>query len=134
MASASGLAAFVGKVGKRRDIWKAVQISVTKMTFNDYLKMYFNKPETYWAADPDKKVKEGDIVLIRELEEPQSDVVQHYVHDIVFESGNIIDPITGRKCRGTKFVDERFRNFPKFELKNTFAEEEISPIPPYVKK
>lgn len=39
MASTRSLAAYVGKVGKRKELWKAVQISVTKMTFSDYLKM-----------------------------------------------------------------------------------------------
>lgn len=68
------------------------------------------------------------------MEEPQSDVVQHYVHDIVFKMGNIIDPVTGRRCRGAKFIDEKLRKFPKFELPNNLTEKEVSSIPPYKKK
>ena len=72
---------------------------------------YYQKRVHYWAADPDGVCKDGDIVLIKQLEEPQSDRVKHYVKDFVFQVGNIVDPVTGRRCRGPEFINEDIRRF-----------------------
>ena len=72
---------------------------------------YYDKHYHYWAADPEGKGEVGDMVRIRSQKEPQSDRVQHELREIVFKVGHIIDPITGRRCRGLEFINEELRRF-----------------------
>ena len=81
---------------------------VTMMLFSN-LFQYFNKTHELWASEPSGKCKDGDIVLVRTLDEPQSDKVKHYVKELVFDIGNVKDPLTGRRCRGPDFAgNEKF--------------------------
>jgi hypothetical protein len=84
---------------------------------------YFNKEAQLWAADPNQKYGVGDLVLIKKLPEPQSADVRHYVAEPVFHVGNVVDPVTGRRCRGPNYIDEVNRNFKKLD----FAEPQ--PVP-----
>ena len=78
---------------------------------------YFSDKSHHWASDPDAKAKEGDLVLIKSMEEPQSDKVKHFVREIVFPLGNVTDPVTGRRCRGTEYIPEGgSRNFGKVKI------------------
>ena len=49
--------------------------------------------------------------MIKQLEEPITDKIEHYIHKVEFPSGQVTDPITGRRCRGTEFVQEDLRRF-----------------------
>lgn len=62
------------------------------------------------------KCNVGDLVLIRSLPEPVSKQIKHEVHEIVFPVGNIVDPVTGRRCRGPDYLDEVRRKFDKISL------------------
>ena len=64
-------------------------------------------------ADPDGQTSIGDLVLIKPLAEPQSEHIAHYMKKIVFKAGNIIDPVSGKKCRGTEFVEYGLQQPPK---------------------
>ena len=90
--------------------------------FDLYLQ-YFNKEAQLWAADPNQKYGVGDLVLVKKLPEPQSADIRHYVAEPVFHVGNVVDPVTGRRCRGPNYVDEVNRNFKKLD----FAEPQ--PVP-----
>ena len=72
---------------------------------------YFNHPDQFWAEEPSGTTcKVGDIVKIEELTERATPSVTHKVCEHVFKIGEIIDPVTGRQCRGTKFIDETYRD------------------------
>ena len=72
---------------------------------------YFAEHTKHWASDPGGTCNLGDIVFMKKLAEPQSDQVYHYVHEIVFKVGEVVDPITGRRCKGTEFIKEDLRKF-----------------------
>jgi len=80
------------------------------------LLQYFNKEEQLWAADPDLKYNIGDLVLVKKLKEPLMKDVNHFVAETVFPIGNVIDPVTGRRCRGTRYLDEINRHFRKLDF------------------
>ena len=64
----------------------------------DYINFqYFVEPTSYYAYDPEKKCKTGDLVLIKELPEKKSTLITHEVLRIVFPLGDVTDPVTGRK-------------------------------------
>lgn len=67
---------------------------------------YFNKRKDYWALEKDVKCNIGDFVLIEELDERVSPRTRYEIKETVFKLGAVVDPITGRRCRGTEFVDE----------------------------
>ena len=51
----------------------------------------------------------GDVVLIKSLEEQKIPQVRHEVIDMVYKLGAIVDPVTGRRCRGKDYIDEAER-------------------------
>ena len=52
-------------------------------------------------------------MLIKPLEESKSDKIHHKVQEVVFKLGQTVDPITGRRCRGTEFIDTSNRRFER---------------------
>jgi hypothetical protein len=40
-------------------------------------------------------------------------ITTHKVCEHIFKIGEIVDPVTGRRCRGTKFIDEEHRKLTK---------------------
>ena len=72
---------------------------------------YFAEHTKHWASDPGGTCSLGDIVFMKKLPKPQSDTVYHYIKEIVFKVGEVVDPVTGRRCRGTEFIKEDQRKF-----------------------
>lgn len=107
---------FVAKVVRCSPLLKAVCVSVQNMELDPYVHVYFNKEEQLWAADPDQKYNVGDLVLVKKLSEPEIKDVNHFVAETVFPIGNVIDPVTGRRCRGPQYVDEVNRHFSKLDF------------------
>ncbi|KAK2166781.1 hypothetical protein LSH36_35g02096 [Paralvinella palmiformis] len=107
------VAMFIGHVVRKNDLWKAARVRVYKMKLDRFLNMYFNVRHHYWAEDKDGSSKEGDIVLIKSLDNPNVDTprVRYHIKEKVFPLGEVVDPITGRKCKGTQFLDEKTRKF-----------------------
>lgn len=82
-----------------------------------FILQYFNHPEEFWAAEtPEVPCKVGDIVKIEELSDRVTPTVTHQVCEHVFKIGEVVDPVTGRKCRATSFIDESMREKIKSEL------------------
>lgn len=106
----------IGKVIRSNSLWKAVRVSVQQMKLNEIVNVYYNENRNYWAADPELKCSVGDLVLLQNLSQPQSDRIKHRVHEIVFPVGNIVDPVTGRRCRGPDYLDEVNRKFEKLSI------------------
>lgn len=85
---------------------KVVTVSVPDEVFDDYLKAYFTHETEYEVYDPDEKCKRGDIVLLKEMPKPLSIKVKHQIQNIVYEAGNVIDPLSGRSCFRDRYTDE----------------------------
>ena len=45
--------------------------------------------------------------------------VEYKVSEVVFPIGRAIDPVTGRKCRGLKFIDDLSRVEEKRKIETT---------------
>jgi len=98
---------------------KAVPVSVISMKLEPRIHVYYNTEEKYWVSDPEMKCQVGDMVLIRQLDEPLSVDVKHKVQEVVFPVGNIIEPSTGRRCRGVEYIDEDRRSFRTLPTSNS---------------
>lgn len=88
----------------------AAKIKVTSLEFDEFLTMYFPKYDFYFAHDPQQLCKTGDMVLIQELPERLTRLINHKVVEIVYPLGDITDPITGKKV-----VMNRYRDMMKEE-------------------
>lgn len=57
--------------------------------------------------DPEGKTKVGDILMIRPLKDRFSVHINatHEFEDILFPAGYIIDPVSGRRCRGLQYAE-----------------------------
>ena len=87
----------VGQVTNEIDM-SSREVKVLKMEMNDYLKMYFNKSYLFNSVDMNSvKSKKGDIVLIRKLEQPESQDKMYKIEKILFKLDDLRDPITGKK-------------------------------------
>lgn len=61
----------------------------------DY-QQYFEENDHVFAYDPEKKVKTGDIVLVRQLPEKKTTLITHSVEKIIYKLGDVIDPVTNK--------------------------------------
>lgn len=67
---------------------------------------YFTRFDTYFAYDPEKTTKTGDVVLIEEFPKRITRDITHKVLKVVYPMGDVIDPITGKKCMGAAFRED----------------------------
>jgi small subunit ribosomal protein S17 len=97
---------------------QTVKVAAPSLKFDDFLKRHFRENTEILAHDPKEEAKPGDWVLVRELPQPLSLQVKHQLLRIVYKNGNMIDPVTGRKCIGTEFEDEINQDTELFGWKN----------------
>lgn len=76
--------------------------------FDENLRMFFGRRIKHWAIDSDSSTKLGDIVLIRKRPEEQlpTSIVEYAIEKIVFQHGNLIDPVTKRRIYRDKYEME----------------------------
>ncbi|XP_067002672.1 small ribosomal subunit protein uS17m [Anabrus simplex] len=84
----------------------ASKIRVKRLELDKNLLMYFKKDDFFYAHDPEKKCKSGDIVLIQELPEKLTTLITHKVLQVVYPLGDITDPITGKKVVVGQYRDQ----------------------------
>ncbi|KAM9002015.1 28S ribosomal protein S17, mitochondrial [Sarcophilus harrisii] len=84
---------------------KTAKVQVNRLVLDPYLLKYFNKRKTYFAHDALEQCTIGDIVLLRALPVPRAKHVKHELAEIVFKVGRVIDPITGKPCAGTEYLE-----------------------------
>ncbi|XP_017005553.1 small ribosomal subunit protein uS17m [Drosophila takahashii] len=84
----------------------ASKIRIRRMEMDKNLNMYFKKDEFYFAHDPQKVCKTGDVVLIRELPERLTRLITHNVEKVVYPLGDITDPLTGKKVVVGKYRED----------------------------
>ncbi|XP_051017354.1 28S ribosomal protein S17, mitochondrial [Acomys russatus] len=94
----------VGKVISTAMI-KTAKVRATRLVLDPYLLKYFNKRKTYFAHDALQQCSAGDIVLLRALPVPRSKHVKHELAEIIFKVGRVIDPVTGKPCAGTAYLE-----------------------------
>ncbi|XP_064334653.1 small ribosomal subunit protein uS17m isoform X1 [Camelus dromedarius] len=66
---------------------------------------YYNKRKTYFAHDALQQCTVGDIVLLKALPVARTKHVKHELAEIVFKVGQVIDPVTGKPCAGTTYLE-----------------------------
>ena len=64
---------------------------------------YFGEFEYYYAHDPEKVCKTGDMVLIQQLPQKLTRLITHKVLEVVYPCGDVTDPITGKKVVVSKY-------------------------------
>lgn len=77
-----------------------------------------------FAYDPDKTVKSGDIVLVRELLEKKTTLITHAVEKVVYRLGDVIDPITNKPVVVDEYrdmIEERNRLYGKVDTAFDYA-------------
>ncbi|XP_058141995.1 uncharacterized protein [Dasypus novemcinctus] len=84
---------------------RTAKVRVTRLVLDPYLLKYFNKRKTYFAHDALQQCTVGDIVLLKALPVPRTKHVKHELAEIVFKVGRVIDPVTGKPCAGTKYLE-----------------------------
>lgn len=107
----------MAKVLGNNTIRQTIKVSVPKLKFDDFLKTHYRENDELLAHDPDEKCKPGDWVLVRELAKPLSLQVKHRLDRIVYHSGNIVDPLTGKKCVGLEYEEDITQIGTMFGLK-----------------
>lgn len=70
-----------------------------------FSQQYFNKRKTYFAHDALQQCTVGDIVLLKALPVPRTKHVKHELAEIVFKVGQVIDPVSGKPCAGTAYLE-----------------------------
>ena len=67
---------------------------------------YFPKFEPFYAHDPEKLCKVGDIALIELLEKQMTREITHKVLQVIYPMGDVTCPITQKLCIGPEFRDD----------------------------
>lgn len=79
-------------------------------------------------TDPQKRLKTGDIVLIKPLAEKITPLITHEIVTLIHEYGDITDPITGKKVVIDQYrddIDEKNEMYGK--LDSTFDYKKAPP-------
>ncbi|XP_070145584.1 uncharacterized protein [Ovis canadensis] len=84
---------------------KTAKVRVTRLVLDPYLLKYFNKRKTYFAHDALQQCTIGDIVLLKAFPVPRTKHVKHELAEIVFKVGQVVDPVTGKRCAGTTYLE-----------------------------
>ncbi|KAJ9599224.1 hypothetical protein L9F63_010308 [Diploptera punctata] len=106
----------------------ASKIRVRRLKLDENLLMYFKEDEFYYAHDPQKICKTGDMVLIQELSEKVTRLITHKVLEVVYPLGDITDPITGKKVVVGKYREDiEEKNKMYGEIESTFKYDEAPP-------
>lgn len=84
---------------------KTAKVRVSRLVWDPYLLKDFNKWKTYLAHDALRQCSVRDMVLLRALHVPRSKYVKHELAEIIFKVGRVSQPVTGKPCTGTTYVE-----------------------------
>ncbi|CAH1780513.1 unnamed protein product, partial [Owenia fusiformis] len=96
----------IGRVVENLKKPNITKVRVMNWELDAYIMKYFTEKEDFWVFDKNEECSQGDIVLIEELKKQVQPRVRYELKEIVFKVGRAIDPVTGRPCRGTEFLDD----------------------------
>ncbi|CAG5121138.1 unnamed protein product [Candidula unifasciata] len=89
---------------------RILTVRIIDQVYDAHLHMFFPEPKDFKVLETEKaKVKAGDIIRFQKSPERYSVEVEYETAEVVFPIGRTVDPVTGRRCRGTQFIDERAR-------------------------
>ncbi|KAJ1184679.1 hypothetical protein NDU88_001482 [Pleurodeles waltl] len=116
---------------------KTAKVRVTRLVLDPYLLKFYNKRKTYFAHDALQQCTVGDVVLLKALPERRSKHVKHELAEIVYKVGNVIDPVTGKACAGSRYLESLVDSdtslndqLQELEISSTEIEEgEKRPVP-----
>ncbi|XP_065204805.1 small ribosomal subunit protein uS17m [Planococcus citri] len=106
--SQKSLRTFLGAV-KPCNKKDTIRVVVTELKLDEHLTAYFKHMDTYYAHDPNKVCKTGDIVLIKELKEKKTKLITHEVMKVIYPLGDTTCPLTGKKVVTVKYGVPRYR-------------------------
>ena len=81
----------------------AVKVQVPYFVFDNNLKAYFKKTETFTAQDALTGCKTGDLVIIQKLTKQEKKEITHSVTELVTRLGDVKDPISGEMVVGPEY-------------------------------
>ena len=84
----------------------AVKVQVPYFVFDQNLKAYFKKTETFISEDKLTGCKTGDLVIIQKLSKQDKKEITHSVTELVTRLGDVRDPITGEMVVGPEYRKE----------------------------
>ncbi|XP_038177993.1 28S ribosomal protein S17, mitochondrial-like [Arvicola amphibius] len=84
---------------------KTAKERATRLALDPCLLKYFNTWKTSFAYDAHQQCSVGDIVLLGALPVMGSKRVKHELAEIIFKVGRVIDPVTGKPCAGTAYLE-----------------------------
>uniref|UniRef100_A0A915I3H4 Mitochondrial ribosomal protein S17 n=1 Tax=Romanomermis culicivorax TaxID=13658 RepID=A0A915I3H4_ROMCU len=95
--------------------------------YSEYIKKYFVYSKDFWAYDKARRVKLGDIVLIRRMDHPLTVKVSHEIEKICFEYGKIVDPLTNKRIIDDLVIGQKLKGNYKeiIDWKNVYVKEAI---------
>lgn len=93
-----------------------VRVRCLKLQLDENIHKYFNIRKHYWAIEQDIKTNIGDIILLEHLPQKLTPLVSHQIKEHIFKIGAAVDPITGKRCRGTIFIDEELRQLEEEQI------------------
>ncbi|XP_028824912.1 28S ribosomal protein S17, mitochondrial-like [Denticeps clupeoides] len=91
---------------------KTAKVRVTRLVLDPYLLKFYNKRKTYFAHDALEQCAVGDVVLLKALPERRSEHVKHELARVVHRVGNVVDPLTGKRVAGQRFLDSFMEDSP----------------------
>ncbi|PVD21191.1 hypothetical protein C0Q70_19359 [Pomacea canaliculata] len=110
----------IGQVVKRGVVrTDTVKVRCLRLKLDTYLNKYFNSRKHYWAIEKEDKCEIGDIILIERLPKKLTPLVSHEIKHHVFKLGSVVDPVTGKRCRATEFIDEAARELEVQQIEET---------------
>lgn len=83
-----------------------------------FCEQYFEEHDHVFAYDPEKKVKTGDIVLVRQLPEKKTKLITHSIEKIIYKLGDVVDPVTSKPVVSAEYrdmIDERNQLYGKVD-------------------
>uniref|UniRef100_A0A8D0GDH5 Small ribosomal subunit protein uS17m n=1 Tax=Sphenodon punctatus TaxID=8508 RepID=A0A8D0GDH5_SPHPU len=107
---------------------KTAKVRVTRLVLDPYLLKFYNKRKTYFAHDPLQQCIIGDLVLLKALPERRSKHVKHELAEIVYKVGNVIDPVTGKPCAGTRFLESLTDSENLTDADTTYLSEKLQEL------
>ncbi|RWS04753.1 carrier protein-like protein [Dinothrombium tinctorium] len=101
-----------------RTMKQTIKVMIPKLKFDSFLNMHFRENDLMLVHDKNEICEPNDWILVRELPEKLSLKVKHTVEKVVYKSGHIVDPLTGKKSLGYEYVEdiEKLSRFTNEEL------------------
>ena len=84
-----------------------VKVGCSTGEFSSYFRMFRTVHTEHWALDPQSLSNVGDLVVIR-LNDKNNDnsIAEYVISKVVFQHGNVIDPVTKKRVFGKSYEDE----------------------------